>query len=141
MIRRPPRSTRTDTLFPYTTLFRSRAFDTASGRPEAELAEHRARGGIVDEMRCGQPRDAERAREVEHVAPGLGSIAESPIGPRNPIAELDLALFAAVDADAADHARRARGAADQPEAAGMAVGPAGPRSEEHTSELQSLLRI
>src|SRR3546814_20666921 len=27
MIRRPPRSTRTDTLFPYTTLFRSGAFD------------------------------------------------------------------------------------------------------------------
>src|SRR3546814_9559233 len=26
MIRRPPRSTRTDTLFPYTTLFRSRFF-------------------------------------------------------------------------------------------------------------------
>src|SRR3546814_10383530 len=26
MIRRPPRSTRTDTLFPYTTLFRSRVF-------------------------------------------------------------------------------------------------------------------
>src|SRR3546814_2506235 len=26
MIRRPPRSTRTDTLFPYTTLFRSKAF-------------------------------------------------------------------------------------------------------------------
>src|SRR3546814_18647470 len=31
MIRRPPRSTRTDTLFPYTTLFRSRV----SGRLEA----------------------------------------------------------------------------------------------------------
>src|SRR3546814_18709909 len=29
MIRRPPRSTRTDTLFPYTTLFRS---DTSDGR-------------------------------------------------------------------------------------------------------------
>src|SRR3546814_16393486 len=27
MIRRPPRSTRTDTLFPYTTLFRSAAID------------------------------------------------------------------------------------------------------------------
>src|SRR3546814_11486821 len=27
MIRLPPRSTRTDTLFPYTTLFRSRTFD------------------------------------------------------------------------------------------------------------------
>src|SRR3546814_13710038 len=39
MIRRPPRSTRTDTLFPYTTLFRSivaqvsqNVFDTATGR-------------------------------------------------------------------------------------------------------------
>src|SRR3546814_11276095 len=30
MIRRPPRSTRTDTLFPYTTLFRSRCSSTAS---------------------------------------------------------------------------------------------------------------
>src|SRR3546814_2348818 len=29
MIRRPPRSTRTDTLFPYTTLFRSPALETA----------------------------------------------------------------------------------------------------------------
>src|SRR3546814_10973563 len=28
MIRRPPRSTRTDTLFPYTTLFRSAEYDT-----------------------------------------------------------------------------------------------------------------
>src|SRR3546814_12127181 len=30
MIRRPPRSTRTDTLFPYTTLFRSSAFSAAN---------------------------------------------------------------------------------------------------------------
>src|SRR3546814_1889337 len=29
MIRRPPRSTRTDTLFPYTTLFRSHGLSTA----------------------------------------------------------------------------------------------------------------
>src|SRR3546814_6058159 len=29
MIRRPPRATRTDTLFPYTTLFRSRAHSAA----------------------------------------------------------------------------------------------------------------
>src|SRR3546814_2035828 len=29
MIRRPPRSTRTDTLFPYTTLFRSQAIEVA----------------------------------------------------------------------------------------------------------------
>src|SRR3546814_14819502 len=32
MIRRPPRSTRTDTLFPYTTLFRSGTRRRASGR-------------------------------------------------------------------------------------------------------------
>src|SRR3546814_15653700 len=31
MIRRPPRSTRTDTLFPYTTLFRSRQRDHQAG--------------------------------------------------------------------------------------------------------------
>src|SRR3546814_20462494 len=36
MRRRPPRSTRTETLFPYTTLFRSR--DQASALPHAELA-------------------------------------------------------------------------------------------------------
>src|SRR3546814_4360017 len=37
MIRRPPRSTRTDTLFPYTTLFRSimHQHDVARGRPGA----------------------------------------------------------------------------------------------------------
>src|SRR3546814_4502465 len=32
MIRRPPRSTRTDTLFPYTTLFRSHIAAISSGR-------------------------------------------------------------------------------------------------------------
>src|SRR3546814_20253285 len=45
MIRRPPRSTRTDTLFPYTTLFRSDGIDYR------ETEEHRIgaqRGGIDD---------------------------------------------------------------------------------------------
>src|SRR3546814_16312206 len=36
MIRRPPRSTRTDTLFPYTTLFRSQGFE-CGGHIEARL--------------------------------------------------------------------------------------------------------
>src|SRR3546814_13464130 len=35
MIRRPPRSTRTDTLFPYTTLFRSIAASAMASPPEA----------------------------------------------------------------------------------------------------------
>src|SRR3546814_14374976 len=41
MIRRPPRSTRTDTLFPYTTLFRSqtyRSINPATGEEIAEVA-------------------------------------------------------------------------------------------------------
>src|SRR3546814_13505649 len=39
MIRRPPRSTRTDTLFPYTTLFRSvpRRVDSAAGWSTIEI--------------------------------------------------------------------------------------------------------
>src|SRR3546814_8059497 len=49
MIRRPPRSTRTDTLFPYTTLFRSdsgEAGDPAVALSQAAwAADHRARPG------------------------------------------------------------------------------------------------
>src|SRR3546814_4861724 len=49
MIRRPPRSTRTDTLFPYTTLFRSIFADfqaklAKAGFSETERAELLARG-------------------------------------------------------------------------------------------------
>src|SRR3546814_16314801 len=43
MIRRPPRSTRTDTLFPYTTLFRS--LPGAAGAAEGRLS--RARGHVL----------------------------------------------------------------------------------------------
>src|SRR3546814_21027143 len=39
MIRRPPRSTRTDTLFPYTTLFRSVEADRIGHRQNPHLAE------------------------------------------------------------------------------------------------------
>src|SRR3546814_1931595 len=42
MIRRPPRSTRTDTLFPYTTLFRSRQRDSRAGRPERAACRSRS---------------------------------------------------------------------------------------------------
>src|SRR3546814_15000229 len=44
MIRRPPRSTRTDTLFPYTTLFRSRQIGGSSEQPI-----------IIDAIGCGDP--------------------------------------------------------------------------------------
>src|SRR3546814_17132137 len=53
MIRRPPRSTRTDTLFPYTTLFRSLAPRQAARRAELDLPglvvgpEDRAPGALL----------------------------------------------------------------------------------------------
>src|SRR3546814_2463718 len=40
MIRQPPRSTRTDTLFPYTTLFRSLQFHTVTDANEAARVAH-----------------------------------------------------------------------------------------------------
>src|SRR3546814_13780354 len=48
MIRRPPRSTRTDTLFPYTTLFRSRL-----ARRGAAAATHRALWPLTIKTRPG----------------------------------------------------------------------------------------
>src|SRR3546814_2148349 len=87
MIRRPPRSTRTDTLFPYTTLFRSVAEPELDVERLDRLVQH------VD--------DVEALRQPHEVA----EVGE---GSRSP---------------AARH-----------------VGAVG-RSEEHTSELQSLMRI
>src|SRR3546814_3599582 len=79
MIRRPPRSTRTDTLFPYTTLFRSR-------RPRGG----RGHGGTASAK-------GSRAACGSHVGERLGLSVRGPLR--------------------------------------------GCRSEEHTSELQSLMRI
>src|SRR3546814_2702350 len=48
MIRRPPRSTRTDTLFPYTTLFRSSlggAVRVIPARPKTDKVEGHVRAG------------------------------------------------------------------------------------------------
>src|SRR3546814_10285962 len=81
MIRRPPRSTRTDTLFPYTTLFRSAGAGAAPGGDGRS-----APGGR-------RALDQGRARGI------------------------------AVERDAGSAARCCN------------------RSEEHTSELQSLMRI
>src|SRR3546814_11691893 len=47
MIRRPPRSTRTDTLFPYTTLFRSPGGVAGSSRRQGGLGDADPVGGAV----------------------------------------------------------------------------------------------
>src|SRR3546814_15426338 len=63
MIRRPPRSTRTDTLFPYTTLFRS---ENTRGGPHIgqevlAVSEQRDRS-----VRPSCPDEGNADREVEH---------------------------------------------------------------------------
>src|SRR3546814_4091878 len=47
MIRRPPRSTRTDTLFPYTTLFRSCVSTSGAGYDTVDLEACSAAGILV----------------------------------------------------------------------------------------------
>src|SRR3546814_10806145 len=96
MRRRPPRSTRTDTLFPYTTLFRSRGLSLEQG--------------LGRRRRSPPPGRPHRRRRPEHADPPRGGSAS----------------FAAGRA-CADRAR-VQGAHRQE------------RSEEHTSELQSLMR-
>src|SRR3546814_10849232 len=72
MIRRPPRSTRTGTLFPYTTLFRSRAAPAASGRDQPRSArfqrdERRARlpGPDRTQGQAARPRSEEHTSELQ----------------------------------------------------------------------------
>src|SRR3546814_7686939 len=52
MIRRPPRSTRTDTLFPYTTLFRSKRSNGPPGRSANSTGMPRISGSRA--RRCGE---------------------------------------------------------------------------------------
>src|SRR3546814_1284017 len=92
MIRRPPRSTRTDTLFPYTTLFRS--YNCADARPRCA-----ASAAAMLEPRCAP---ADQYTEMYfNVPPAAGRF---------------------------NAGRQSSARCRQ-------------RSEEHTSELQSLMRI
>src|SRR3546814_10716228 len=72
MIRRPPRSTRTDTLFPYTTLFRSRRETTGtrgtSWQSPAECLSCRVRHDRVKAAAstvCCRPRSEEHTSELQ----------------------------------------------------------------------------
>src|SRR3546814_4103805 len=75
MIRRPPRSTRTDTLFPYTTLFRSDQFGIAAREPvdqpfERQLRPPRPVAAPMREQRGRKTRIADDAamRSEEHTS-------------------------------------------------------------------------
>src|SRR3546814_16031592 len=78
MIRRPPRSTRTDTLFPYTTLFRS------ARRRQPHAAGSRNAGKAADGIGLGRPRPPLHRRAgatlhlVELSRKGLASVEPRP---------------------------------------------------------------
>src|SRR3546814_2532583 len=74
MIRRPPRSTRTDTLFPYTTLFRSvdlriqRVLRGPSAVPRRRASGRQvSRGRLDPDHRAADPL-VERGRSEEHTS-------------------------------------------------------------------------
>src|SRR3546814_14138881 len=103
MIRRPPRSTRTDPLFPYTTLCRSRG-----GHPEREV-DKRHRTEIRDGIALNQPTDPRHAPPgpgrgtYRRGFGGLASVRQSPIsmvdpsnGPLLPLVFLAIHVLAAV---------------------------------------------
>src|SRR3546814_12495694 len=70
MIRLPPRSTRTDTLFPYTTLFRSLLVGAVHRRAGVDDVAQR---GVIDAIDGGMEHHAgEDGRHGEHVGDALG---------------------------------------------------------------------
>src|SRR3546814_37753 len=72
MIRRPPRSTRTDTLFPYTTLFRSQsrlADETGFGG----ASEMPFTGNRYDVLQFGQSHYISRKKKIVHRASCAGN--------------------------------------------------------------------
>src|SRR3546814_7113745 len=114
MIRRPPRSTRTDTLFPYTTLVRSALVGLA--KHGCDLIESAAQPSKIVFIRRSIDGAAARfdgkKSGQSHMAHAMGGQALRDDGPDCP-----------ASASNWRHLTRRR------------------RSEEHTSELQSLMRI
>src|SRR3546814_19883833 len=71
MIRRPPRSTRTATRFPYTTLFRSDAL--AAGRCVGQAREHQVHDVVGEVVPAGGDEDLGAADRVAAVVPWHGA--------------------------------------------------------------------
>src|SRR3546814_1739966 len=123
-MRRPPRSTLTDTLFPYTTLFRSQRRHGGDGPVKA-------RAVVADDSHLvaapdteGQESGGEVAHLCGHLAPAIGL----------PDAEVLLADGRAIRTRLAVVLQQLRkGVAGRRRQLEL-------RSEEHTSELQSLIR-
>src|SRR3546814_5430873 len=126
MIRRPPRSTRTDTLFPYTTLFRSALGHQRAGADQAIVADH----SPVEHGRAhpDQHAIADRAAVQDRV---MADRAIHPQRQRKAGVRMEHRPFLDIGAVADDD----RGIVRPDDSAE----PDPDRSEEHTSELQSLM--
>src|SRR3546814_5120612 len=132
MIRRPPRSTRTDTLFPYTTLFRS------------------AGGGVEADEGDAEPADRGNEPLEERASRRRGDDGEGDDGDGGVLDRPELQRHAGQVCRAQDQHDIAEGVADDrgeerdlESLAGLALAGErmpGLRSEEHTSELPSLMR-
>src|SRR3546814_3097099 len=112
MIRRPPRSTRTDTLFPYTTLIREVDGEGGAGGEKAGAEKARA-----------EDANGKTARHRDD-----GEMAARPVNAQHGDASFTLLHLHQRDDGALWHRWQIN--------AGSRL-----RSEEHTSELQSLMRI
>src|SRR3546814_5343094 len=98
MIRRPPRSTRTDTRFPYTTLFRSH---------DGQAAHPAAFHGVVD-VRNGSQHVAQARKAQLHVVADVAADVEAGIATDQVPAVLDVVGLGDLDV-ALDRATAGRG--------------------------------
>src|SRR3546814_4437502 len=119
MRRRPPRSTRTDTLFPYTTLFRSRHPSIVSSNLSINVHTRRSAPPLTTEY---YPRIFEGHADMLRIS--------------RTDTQLEVVMFKSLLPSAA----AAFALLLMPAAASAHTKLIG-RSEEHTSELQSLMRI
>src|SRR3546814_998496 len=85
MIRRPPRSTRTDTLFPYTTLFRSNGLALATN-----WLSSRGRALLDSEISCRLPNLSPRPSERQRAR--AGAHGSDTLRPRPHLAPLHVVL-------------------------------------------------
>src|SRR3546814_4644099 len=144
MIRRPPRSTRTDTLFPYTTLFRSsgRARILSRRSPPRARREHPPRPSRLQPQRAAQCRGLWPAR-TRRFPSLLRRALRRDRRPGPPARKRDLRIRSGpVRTHAPPPARRAARLRRRDHVQKARQGDrAATRSVEHTSELQSLMRI
>src|SRR3546814_1824783 len=137
MIRRPPRSTRTDTLFPYTTLFRSsvlRLFVFFKAVLRQHPAERRRAGAAF-----GKPvRAFGQAFRRLGEAPGAQFPHIGDAEHNGPVVRI---LVAGKDRQLIAFSGKALGRNRRRHPLRLGLQQPSKGSEEHTSELQSLMRI